>query len=118
MQSSLARPLCALVWSGSRESSVRWDPRGSVSVVRCQAEAAPPVGTAWATGPYTGRDPEVKKPVWLRQRAAQGENYTRLRESLGELKLNTVCVEAQCPNIGEVCVRVPLSVEIVLMGLE
>jgi lipoyl synthase len=87
-----------------------------VSVVRCQAEAAPPVGTARAMGPYTGRDPEVKKPVWLRQRAAQGKNYTRLRESLGELKLNTVCVEAQCPNIGEVCV--PLCVEILLMGLE
>jgi lipoate synthase len=53
-------------------------------------------------GPYTGRDPDVKKPAWLRQRAPQGEKYAMLRESLGELKLNTVCVEAQCPNIGEV----------------
>jgi lipoic acid synthetase len=44
----------------------------------------------------------VKKPAWLRQRAAQGEKYARMRETLGELKLNTVCVEAQCPNIGEV----------------
>jgi lipoate synthase len=44
----------------------------------------------------------VKKPAWLRQRAAQGGKYARMRESLGELKLNTVCVEAQCPNIGEV----------------
>jgi hypothetical protein len=44
-----------------------------------------------------------------------GENYTRLRESLGELKLNTVCVEAQCPNIGEVFF--PLCVDIVLVGL-
>ncbi|CAL5095743.1 unnamed protein product [Urochloa decumbens] len=73
------------------------------AVVRCQVEreaAAKSVG--WAPpGPYTGRDPEVKKPAWLRQRAAQGEKYARLRESLGELKLNTVCVEAQCPNIGE-----------------
>jgi hypothetical protein len=64
-------------------------------------EAVKSVG--WAPpGPDTGRDPDAKKPAWLRQRAAQGEKYTELRESLGELKLNTVCVEAQCPNIGEV----------------
>ncbi|CAD6271617.1 unnamed protein product [Miscanthus lutarioriparius] len=75
----------------------------STSVVRCQLEgAAEAKSVGWAPpGPYTGRDPEVKKPAWLRQRAAQGEKYARLRESLGELKLNTVCVEAQCPNIGE-----------------
>jgi len=79
--------------------------------VRCRAEAAPPVGTAARApvGPYTGRDPEVKKPAWLRQRAAQGEKYARLRESIGELKLNTVCVEAQCPNIGEVRTRADAS---------
>ncbi|CAA7394088.1 unnamed protein product [Spirodela intermedia] len=52
-------------------------------------------------GPHTGRDPNVKKPGWLRQRAPQGEKYSRLHDSLAELKLNTVCVEAQCPNIGE-----------------
>lgn len=53
-------------------------------------------------GPHTGRDPNVKKPDWLRQRAPQGEKFARLKGSIGELKLNTVCVEAQCPNIGEV----------------
>ncbi|KAF3327529.1 lipoyl synthase 1 [Carex littledalei] len=52
-------------------------------------------------GPHTGRDPNVKKPDWLRQRAPQGEKFARLKDSIGELKLNTVCVEAQCPNIGE-----------------
>lgn len=57
-------------------------------------------------GPHTGRDPNVKKPDWLRQRAPQGEKFARLKDSIGELKLNTVCVEAQCPNIGEVfCFR-------------
>jgi len=108
MQSSLARPLRPPVWAGRGGSG---DPRGSVSVVRCRAEAAPPVGTAAKApvGPYTGRDPEVKKPAWLRQRAAQGEKYARLRESIGELKLNTVCVEAQCPNIGEVRTRTDAS---------
>ncbi|KAJ6795108.1 lipoyl synthase 1, chloroplastic [Iris pallida] len=52
-------------------------------------------------GPHTGRDPNAKKPEWLRQRAPQGEKFARLQESLKSLKLNTVCVEAQCPNIGE-----------------
>lgn len=52
-------------------------------------------------GPYTGRDPNVKKPTWLRQKAPQGERYTELKESLSTLRLNTVCEEAQCPNIGE-----------------
>ncbi|KAL5992718.1 Lipoyl synthase, chloroplastic [Asimina triloba] len=52
-------------------------------------------------GPYTGRDPNVKKPEWLRQRAPQGERFQKVKESLTQLKLNTVCEEAQCPNIGE-----------------
>ncbi|KAL2996291.1 hypothetical protein AAZX31_10G265200 [Glycine max] len=53
-------------------------------------------------GPHTGRDPNVKKPEWLRQKAPQGERFQEIKESLSHLKLNTVCEEAQCPNIGEV----------------
>lgn len=53
-------------------------------------------------GPYTGRDPNLKKPGWLRQRAPQGERFQEVKESLSRLNLNTVCEEAQCPNIGEV----------------
>lgn len=65
------------------------------STIRCQLEQkAPPL-------PYTGRDPNVKKPGWLRQKAPQGEKYDEVKESLSRLKLNTVCEEAQCPNIGE-----------------
>ncbi|KAG9439598.1 hypothetical protein H6P81_019763 [Aristolochia fimbriata] len=52
-------------------------------------------------GPYTGRDPNVKKPDWLRQRAPQGDKYQEVKDQLSQLKLNTVCEEAQCPNIGE-----------------
>ncbi|KAL0326767.1 UNVERIFIED_CONTAM: Lipoyl synthase, chloroplastic [Sesamum angustifolium] len=52
-------------------------------------------------GPHTGRDPNVKKPGWLRQKAPQGDKYEEVKESLSRLKLNTVCEEAQCPNIGE-----------------
>jgi len=30
-----------------------------------------------------------------------GDNYTRIKGKLRELKLATVCEEARCPNIGE-----------------
>lgn len=54
-----------------------------------------------ATGPPPAALPLQNKPGWLRQRAAQGERYESLVGQLGELKLATVCQEAQCPNIGE-----------------
>jgi lipoic acid synthetase len=41
------------------------------------------------------------KPEWLKVRAPSGENYTRIKDMLGELKLATVCQEARCPNMGE-----------------
>jgi len=44
------------------------------------------------------RDP---KPAWLKVRAPGSETYLRLKGLMQELKLNTVCEEARCPNIGE-----------------
>ncbi|MCC7125929.1 MAG: lipoyl synthase [Acidobacteria bacterium] len=41
------------------------------------------------------------KPDWLKVRAPGSENYIRLRGIMRELKLNTVCEDAHCPNIGE-----------------
>ena len=43
----------------------------------------------------------LKKPPWLRQRAPSGARFEYLSASLGGLKLNTVCEEAMCPNVGE-----------------
>ena len=43
----------------------------------------------------------LPKPNWLKVKAPTGENYTRIREMLGQLKLATVCQEAKCPNMGE-----------------
>lgn len=63
-------------------------------------------------GPYTGRDPNVKKPEWLRQKAPQGERFHEIKQSLSHLKLNTVCEEAQCPNIGEV--TLPSSIKSII----
>jgi lipoic acid synthetase len=41
------------------------------------------------------------KPSWLKIRPPGGENYTRLKEMMRRLKLNTVCEEAACPNVSE-----------------
>lgn len=47
------------------------------------------------------RSAPLPKPEWLKVRAPGGENYTKLKEMMGERKLATVCQEARCPNIGE-----------------
>ncbi len=47
------------------------------------------------------KTPLVPKPSWLKVRAPSGDNYSRIKEMMGELKLATVCQEAKCPNIGE-----------------
>nr|WP_218080128.1 lipoyl synthase [Anthocerotibacter panamensis] len=41
------------------------------------------------------------KPAWLRVKAPQWERIGAVSETLRDLKLNTVCEEASCPNIGE-----------------
>ncbi len=41
------------------------------------------------------------KPTWLRVRAPGSQNYVRLKGIMQELRLNTVCEDAHCPNIGE-----------------
>ena len=41
-----------------------------------------------------------RKPEWLRKKANSGEQ-TEMRRLLGELRLNTVCQQALCPNISE-----------------
>jgi lipoic acid synthetase len=45
--------------------------------------------------------PMGKKPDWIRVRAPQGKVYHETREIVHKAKLNTVCEEAGCPNIGE-----------------
>lgn len=39
-------------------------------------------------------------PLWLKVKAPLGENYRKVKSILSELKLHTVCQEANCPNIG------------------
>ena len=55
----------------------------------------------WRAGPMPHQLPGSNKPPWLRQRAPQGDRYEYLHKGLRDLKLATVCEEAQCPNMGE-----------------
>ncbi len=43
----------------------------------------------------------MRKPPWLKVKAPGGKNYAGIKRLMRELKLNTVCEEAHCPNIGE-----------------
>lgn len=43
----------------------------------------------------------TKKPAWIRVRAPNSGAYKATQDIIREAKLNTVCEEASCPNIGE-----------------
>jgi lipoyl synthase len=45
--------------------------------------------------------PVLRKPSWIRVRAPLSAEYEETRTLMRRLKLNTVCEEAACPNIGE-----------------
>jgi len=44
---------------------------------------------------------DLPKPSWLKVQTADSPNYHRLRDTVREKGLATVCEEAKCPNIGE-----------------
>src|ERR1700730_11843624 len=46
-------------------------------------------------------NPSPPKPDWIRVKAPVSHEYNETRELVRSLKLNTVCEEAACPNIGE-----------------
>jgi len=45
--------------------------------------------------------PILRKPAWIRVKAPISQEYEQTRALMRRLKLNTVCEEAACPNIGE-----------------
>src|SRR3546814_879533 len=53
------------------------------------------------SGTPAARPIRQRKPDWIRVRAPVGEAYNATRNLMRDLKLNTVCEEAACPNIGE-----------------
>ena len=42
-----------------------------------------------------------RKPPWLKVPAPGGPTYRRLKKSIEQDNLHTVCQEANCPNVGE-----------------
>jgi lipoic acid synthetase len=47
--------------------------------------------------PFRGQ----RKPPWLKVPAPGGPTYRRLKKEMADQNLNTVCEEANCPNVGE-----------------
>ncbi|HZP57145.1 MAG TPA: lipoyl synthase [Dehalococcoidia bacterium] len=43
----------------------------------------------------------LRKPEWLKVRFPAGERYQQLKSLMRDQRLNTVCEDARCPNIGE-----------------
>lgn len=43
----------------------------------------------------------IKKPDWIKVKAPVSKAYHEIKDLINGLKLNTVCQEAACPNIGE-----------------
>jgi lipoic acid synthetase len=61
-------------------------------------------GTALASSGEAAGVPSERSrrhPDWIRSAIPSGPNYRDLKQLLAGLRLNTVCQEARCPNIGE-----------------
>jgi len=43
----------------------------------------------------------LRKPDWIRIKLPSGDNVNKVKQSLRENRLHTVCEEAACPNLGE-----------------
>ena len=46
-------------------------------------------------------NPIKKKPIWIRTKITNTQNYFKTKETINKKKLHTVCQEASCPNISE-----------------
>jgi lipoic acid synthetase len=63
-----------------------------------RSRAKPGGRAAEASGKVGFRE---RKPPWLKVPAPGGPNYRRLKATIDEANLHTVCQEANCPNVGE-----------------
>ena len=69
---------------------------GGTAVVDGSAAGSSAAGSS-APGSAAAR----RHPEWIKARIPSGETYQEVRRLLHGLTLNTVCEEAQCPNMGE-----------------
>src|SRR5687768_18216210 len=58
--------------------------------------------------------PRRRHPEWIRAQLPSKPEFFELRDMVREMKLNTVCESASCPNIGECWTRKALT--IMIMG--
>lgn len=65
------------------------------------AAAAAPASASGAAVARPLRTERQRLPEWLKRGIPDSDNFRKIRGSLRELKLTTVCEEARCPNIGE-----------------
>jgi lipoic acid synthetase len=49
----------------------------------------------------SGSRDRPRKPDWLKMRPPSGERFTEIKSTLRDHDLNTVCEEANCPNLGD-----------------
>ena len=69
-----------------------------------------PISIAIGGGPEpSGAGVPRRHPDWIRSRLPTGPNYQDLKGLLRDLTLNTVCEEAQCPNIDRKSTRLNSS---------
>ena len=59
------------------------------------------LSTVPAVSDDTAAPVRQRKPDWIRVKAPTSKGYGETRQLMRDLKLNTVCEEAACPNIGE-----------------
>jgi lipoic acid synthetase len=67
--------------------------RGFTCLLQAKLYTHPMTGTITAT--------KLKKPDWIRVKAPQSQGFIDTHALMRKNKLNTVCEEAACPNIGE-----------------
>jgi len=83
------------------------------------APPSPSVGVVTAPGGAPAAGPARQpKPRWLKVPLPGGEGYSKLKGLTRELKLNTVCEEARCPNIGECWKGDHATMTIMVLGNE
>lgn len=60
-----------------------------------------PIPTISEPSSSSASSKRLAKPSWIRAKAPVSREYQKTRDLIKHYKLNTVCEEASCPNIGE-----------------
>lgn len=68
--------------------------------------------------PAAGLPIRAPKPAWLKVPLPGGAGYAKLKALTESLKLNTVCQEARCPNVGECWKGEHATMTIMVLGDE